>query len=507
MDGRELKAKAAITGLGITEMGRVYGHGADHFAAEAIQRAVADAGLRKDQIDGLLVNPGVTPLGGMGGVGLQNYLGLTNLRLLSSMNVGGATANVMVQYAALLGHPRHRQPRRLRLRRCAPAARAAAAAPRTPAWAARRGPSGMGGLYTRLRRLRRQRPLRPRRAPPHGHVRHHERPARRHRRRRAPVGREEPDRRAPRADHASRTTTPRAGSPSRSTCSTAASSRTAASPSSSRAPRRRSDMAQPPAYVWGMGQGHPGDMRRKGWDVETRDRRADGEGEGLRHGRHRRRRHRRRAGVRLLHLHRARHARGLRLLQEGRGRPLRRRRQARARRQPADEHRRRPAQRLLHVGHDAAVARASSRRAARAASARSTSTTSCSSPATAASSITTARSCCRRTERNGHVSTGGNKARMRRRHDEMNRHNAGACDTLLTDDYVEHNNMSPEPLNKAAAGGRWRHGLPRSRTCTATSSSRSPKATACRHGSLYRHAGGRVQGHPGNRPRDELRCH
>jgi acetyl-CoA acetyltransferase len=29
------------------------------------------------------------------------------------------------------------------------------------------------------------------------------------------------------------------------------------------------DLAQPPAYIWGMGQGHPGDMRRKGWDVET----------------------------------------------------------------------------------------------------------------------------------------------------------------------------------------------------------------------------------------------
>src|SRR4249920_556805 len=101
MEGPELKAKAAISGLGISEMGRVYGHGADHFAAEAIQRAIADAGLRKDQIDGLLVNPGVTSPGGMGGVGLQNYLGLTHLRLLSSMNVGGATANVMVQYAAL----------------------------------------------------------------------------------------------------------------------------------------------------------------------------------------------------------------------------------------------------------------------------------------------------------------------------------------------------------------------------------------------------------------------
>ncbi len=51
------------------------------------------------------------------------------------------------------------------------------------------------------------------------------------------------------------------------------------------------------------------------------------------------------------------------------------------------------------------------------------------------------------------MSTEDNKALMRRRHDEMNRHNAGACDTLLTDDYVEHNNMSPEPLNKAAARG------------------------------------------------------
>jgi len=44
-----------------------------------------------------------------------------------------------------------------------------------------------------------------------------------------------------------------------------------------------------------------------------------------------------------------------------------------------------------------------------------------------------------------------NKALMRRWHDEMNRHNAGACDELLADDYVEHNNMSPQPLNKAAA--------------------------------------------------------
>ncbi|MHB8685170.1 MAG: hypothetical protein ACYC9X_12695, partial [Dehalococcoidia bacterium] len=84
MDGRELRGKAAITGLGITEMGRIYGHDASHFAAEAVRLAVADAGLHKQDIDGLLVNQGVASLGGMNGVGLQNYLGLANLRLLSS---------------------------------------------------------------------------------------------------------------------------------------------------------------------------------------------------------------------------------------------------------------------------------------------------------------------------------------------------------------------------------------------------------------------------------------
>lgn len=39
MDGRELRGKAAITGLGISETGRIYGHDASHFAAEAVQRA------------------------------------------------------------------------------------------------------------------------------------------------------------------------------------------------------------------------------------------------------------------------------------------------------------------------------------------------------------------------------------------------------------------------------------------------------------------------------------
>ena len=100
---QDLKAKTAISGVGMTEMGKVYGHNTGWFAAEAIRLALEDAGLKKEDLDGLLVNQGVTPLPGMGGLDLQNHLGLTNLRLLASMQAGGATAAMMVQYAAAAG--------------------------------------------------------------------------------------------------------------------------------------------------------------------------------------------------------------------------------------------------------------------------------------------------------------------------------------------------------------------------------------------------------------------
>lgn len=49
------------------------------------------------------------------------------------------------------------------------------------------------------------------------------------------------------------------------------------------------------------------------------------------------------------------------------------------------------------------------------------------------------------------MSNEANKALMRRWHDEMNTHNVAIADELLADDYVENNNMSPQPLDKAAA--------------------------------------------------------
>ena len=100
-----IRGQTAVCGLGITEMGKVYGHDSSWFAGEAIRLALADAGLEKDDLDGLLINPGIT--GGMGtgiSIPLQNYLGLRNLRLLNHMNSFGATASAMIQYAALAVH-------------------------------------------------------------------------------------------------------------------------------------------------------------------------------------------------------------------------------------------------------------------------------------------------------------------------------------------------------------------------------------------------------------------
>jgi acetyl-CoA acetyltransferase len=96
-----LRGASAITGLGMTPMGRIY-KSTMELAADAVRAAIADAGLRKDQLDGLLINAGIT--GNTGGgltLGLQNYLGLRNLRLLNHMNAAGSTAAQMVQYATL----------------------------------------------------------------------------------------------------------------------------------------------------------------------------------------------------------------------------------------------------------------------------------------------------------------------------------------------------------------------------------------------------------------------
>jgi acetyl-CoA acetyltransferase len=91
-------ARAAIVGLGLTEMGKIYGRSAADFAAEAVALALDDAGLEKREVDGLLVNGNgnadMTPY-------LQMTLGFEDLRMLNVMNAAGSTSGAMLQYAAL----------------------------------------------------------------------------------------------------------------------------------------------------------------------------------------------------------------------------------------------------------------------------------------------------------------------------------------------------------------------------------------------------------------------
>src|SRR6266404_2014202 len=95
-----LNGKAAIVGLGITPQGKVYDYNHFGFAIEAIRLALADAGLAREDLDGVLLNPGLTWADlGMGAFQLQQAMGLRDLRLSMTMNAGGATACAMIQQA------------------------------------------------------------------------------------------------------------------------------------------------------------------------------------------------------------------------------------------------------------------------------------------------------------------------------------------------------------------------------------------------------------------------
>lgn len=92
-----MSGKTAIAGLGITEMGKVYGRSITDFAAEAIALALDDAGLAASDLDGLLINANgsieMVPT-------LQFSLGFEDLTLLNVMSAFGSTAGTMLQYAA-----------------------------------------------------------------------------------------------------------------------------------------------------------------------------------------------------------------------------------------------------------------------------------------------------------------------------------------------------------------------------------------------------------------------
>ncbi len=88
---------AAIAGLGMTRLGRVFGSSPRRLAAAAVRLAAADAGIAMSDLDGLLICPGIT--GGLD-VGLAAQLGMRDLALLAVVNSFGASAATAVQVAA-----------------------------------------------------------------------------------------------------------------------------------------------------------------------------------------------------------------------------------------------------------------------------------------------------------------------------------------------------------------------------------------------------------------------
>ncbi len=94
---RHKPTSAVIAGLGLTEMGKIFDRTAPQLAAQAVTAAALDAGLSLGDIDGLIVNSGITR--GID-IKLQRDLGLKNLSLLTEMQSFGSSAAVMVSVAA-----------------------------------------------------------------------------------------------------------------------------------------------------------------------------------------------------------------------------------------------------------------------------------------------------------------------------------------------------------------------------------------------------------------------
>ncbi|MFS0898829.1 thiolase family protein [Mycolicibacterium litorale] len=93
--------KAAITGVGVSRQGKFPGETPNSLAAEAFVAALEDAGLRREDVDGLLTMPGTkSPEGAKHYLALGELLGI-NPVLTGSLSMGGATAGVLIQQAAL----------------------------------------------------------------------------------------------------------------------------------------------------------------------------------------------------------------------------------------------------------------------------------------------------------------------------------------------------------------------------------------------------------------------
>jgi acetyl-CoA acetyltransferase len=88
----------AIIGLGLSEVGKVYGRSPAQLAADAARAALADAGLRAADADGLLTSGGVS--GSLPLSTLQAQLNLRDLNLAAEIQAYGSSAIQMIELAS-----------------------------------------------------------------------------------------------------------------------------------------------------------------------------------------------------------------------------------------------------------------------------------------------------------------------------------------------------------------------------------------------------------------------
>ena len=95
-----ISGKTAIAGVGVTAFGKLPGRSSWSLQTEAVKRAIDDAGLTKDEIDGLLTAPPLAEPLLLHAEQLGGKLGLKT-NYLSQKFIGGATAVALVAEAAL----------------------------------------------------------------------------------------------------------------------------------------------------------------------------------------------------------------------------------------------------------------------------------------------------------------------------------------------------------------------------------------------------------------------
>lgn len=94
-----LKNKAAIVGVGESDIGKVPHLSGLGLNAQACKRALDDAGLRPSDVDGLLTAYSFTEPYTMLGTSLCEYMGMQP-RMCTSMVAGGASPGIMLRHAA-----------------------------------------------------------------------------------------------------------------------------------------------------------------------------------------------------------------------------------------------------------------------------------------------------------------------------------------------------------------------------------------------------------------------